>query len=89
MFQSLSKEDRELQIQMGLDTAGQGSSFLARSISSFNPRDQTVQAGSSHTHIEVNALYTLQQAAFSFKPKVQTVRRRPKQGMSSCALQQL
>lgn len=49
MFQSLSKEDRELQIQMGLDTLGQGSSFVARSISSFNPRDQTVQAR-LHTH---------------------------------------
>lgn len=44
MFQSLSSEDRELQIQMGLDTLGQGNSFVARSISSFNPRDQTVQA---------------------------------------------
>lgn len=44
MFQSLSEEDRELQIQIGLDTLGQGNSFVTRSISSFNPRDQTVQA---------------------------------------------
>lgn len=48
MFQSLSSQDRELQIQMGLDTLGQGNSFVARSISSFNPRDQTVQACTSH-----------------------------------------
>ena len=44
MFQLLSDEDRELQIQIGLDTLGQGHSFVARSITSFNPRDQTVQA---------------------------------------------
>ena len=48
MFQSLSSEDRELQIQMGLDTLGQGNSFVARRISSFNPKDQTVQACPSH-----------------------------------------
>ena len=44
MFQSLSDKDRELQIQIGLDTLGNGNSFVTRSISSFNPHDQTVQA---------------------------------------------
>lgn len=44
MFQSLSDKDRELQIQIGLDTLGSGNSFVTRNISSFNPHDQTVQA---------------------------------------------
>ena len=58
MFQSLSSEDRELQIQMGLDTLGQGNSFVARSISSFNPRDQTVQACASHLlHSSIHMLH--------------------------------
>ncbi|KAL3135426.1 hypothetical protein ABBQ32_007608 [Trebouxia sp. C0010 RCD-2024] len=47
MFQSLSDKDRELQIQIGLNTAGNGNSFVTRSISSFNPHDQTVQVAVS------------------------------------------
>lgn len=43
MFQSLSARDKELQIQIGLDTLGDGNSFVARNISSFNPGDQSVQ----------------------------------------------
>ena len=43
MFESLSEQDRQLQIQIGLDTLGDGSNFVARSISSFNPANQTVQ----------------------------------------------
>ena len=43
MFQSLSARDKELQIQIGLDTLGDGNSFVARNISSFDPGNQSVQ----------------------------------------------
>ena len=43
MFQSLSDRDRDMQIQIGLDTLGDGRNFVARNISSFNPGDQSVQ----------------------------------------------
>ncbi|DBA84697.1 TPA: hypothetical protein ACH3X1_005950 [Trebouxia sp. C0004] len=43
MFQSLSDRDRDMQIQIGLDTLGDGRNFVARNISSFNPSDQSVQ----------------------------------------------
>lgn len=43
MFQSLSAKDKELQIQIGLDTLGDGNGFVARNISSFNPGNQSVQ----------------------------------------------
>ena len=43
MFQSLPAEDRQLQIQMGLDTTGSGNGFVARSIAGYAPADQSVQ----------------------------------------------
>ena len=43
MFQSLSDRDRDMQIQIGVDTLGDGRNFVARNISSFNPSDQSVQ----------------------------------------------
>ena len=43
MFQSLSDRDRDMQIQIGLDTLGDGRNFVACNISSFNPSDQSVQ----------------------------------------------
>ncbi len=43
MFQSLTDRDRDMQIQIGLDTAGDGTNFVARSISGFNPGNQSVQ----------------------------------------------
>jgi hypothetical protein len=43
MFQSLSDRDRDMQIQIGLDTLGDGRNFVARNISTFNPNDQSVQ----------------------------------------------
>lgn len=46
MFQSLSVDDRKLQIQLGLDASGTGSGFVARSITSYTPADQSVQVRS-------------------------------------------
>lgn len=43
MFQSLSESDREMQVQMGLDTLGDGTHYVARSIAGFNPGNQSVQ----------------------------------------------
>ena len=45
MFQSISETDRQMQVQLGLDTRGDGSHLVARNISGFNPDDQSVQVG--------------------------------------------
>ena len=56
MFQSLSDQDRHLQIQMGLDTLGNGNGYVSRSISSFNPKDQTVQVSLPRTLLYLSML---------------------------------
>lgn len=43
MFQSLSAKDKQLQIQMGLDTSGTGQAFVARDIAGYTPANQSVQ----------------------------------------------
>ena len=51
MFQSLSAEDRQLQIQMGLDATGSGNGFVARNIAGYVPADQSVQVCLETIHL--------------------------------------